>query len=842
MNNRDRRQEAQKVSMPEDCDNTVGSTDDIPRTADEVMDISSYYSDNAVLRGDGETDGTQQARLLSPTPPLVIDKRMTKLATLPPRISFHQESSLEDWSKSLFSVIGGKGKRSSVLMRSNGGDAAGIKERRTTIRPMSPFSMTGESRSASATALNSLSPKAAAPSLPDVSFGANLTLGPIARGPISAIGEGAEQVQVVQDEAKETEDDHDGDAGEQAVDVDTTTTVGEEVKEEADGSPVVPLLPDVSLGKDLDPPALASPPSSKSPRRASIDSLPPSPPPKPKPKPTPLVPPLTITSATPRTNVITGISGKSPVNPLFGAKPQPLPIPIPLSQIRAQLRPAPPKPFHPPPKLPLPPLRRAPSQPNLQPPSPRPQLPPVPSPERVLKHDSAASHTSAPHSRPNSSQTLHPMRANPGGRDSDLSTVTVTPATIATAKSEVVRTAVASVVDSDAVSLASRRESVVSTAAIESQTLTYGKSDIGGESPRTQETPDDSMVSETSSVSLLRDGPQSKWPAPPPPPVETETDSTPRRVSRFRTTSLGRVTQLQAMGGTASSPISSHSSHGSSDTTSSSTSEIVSLTTPKGVNGMPLSSAPKANGRLAAEARMLSSATDTFGGVDVESESGEETEARSHPPEITLSESYASIPLSTHPLLAQLHPYTTSRNPASCFTDLVEIAEGESGSVFAARVASTFADARSHEGQQGSAERPIPPGTSHVAIKRIPLPPVASSPSLSDDSPVSNKLISVLHELSLLKNLDHEHLLLLDAVYVGSSSARDADAGSASAVDTSLWIRMELMERSLADVIGLVAEGLALQERLVGRFASDVGASHLLVNACELMNHRLRVE
>jgi len=33
---------------------------------------------------------------------------------------------------------------------------------------------------------------------------------------------------------------------------------------------------------------------------------------------------------------------------------------------------------------------------------------------------------------------------------------------------------------------------------------------------------------------------------------------------------------------------------------------------------------------------------------------------------------------------------------------------------------------------------------------------------------------------------------------------------------------MELMERSLADVIGLVAEGLALQERLVGRFTSDI--------------------
>ena len=397
----------------------------------------------------------------------------------------------------------------------------------------------------------------------------------------------------------------------------------------------------------------------------------------------------------------------------------------------------------------------------------------------------------------------------------------MTPATIATAKTEVVRTAVASVIDSDAVSLSCREENVVSTADAEPRTLAHDESGIGGESPRTQEreeVPDDSLISETSSVSLLRDGPQSKWPAPPPPPVKLGTDSTPRRVSRFRTTSLGRVTQLHAM---ATSPISSHSSHGSSDTTSSSTIESAPLTTPKGVNGASLSTAPKTKGTLAPEARFLNSTTNTFGGVDVENNNGDEDEARSHPPETRLSESHTSIP---HPLLAQLQPYITPRNPGSCFTNLVEIAEGESGSVFAARVAPSF---QLHEGQQESIERPIPSGASHVAVKRIPLPPAASSPSLSDDSPVSNKLVSVLHELSLLRNLDHEHLLLLDAIYVGSNSASAEDAESASAVDTSLWIRMELMERSLADVIGLVAEGLALQERLIGRFTSDVGVSYM---------------
>ena len=813
--NHDNRVEDQEVSI---YDTTGSSANDIPGTADEVLDISSYYTDTSIHGGDAEMD---PARVLSPTPPLVIDKRMTKLATLPPRISFHQEGNLEDWSESLFSVIGDKGKRSSILIGPKGGDTTNVKRRRSTIRPMSPLSMTDGDASATAS-----SPVTVAPSLPDISFGVNLTLGPHARGTIGAVEEGDEQEQA--EESEEPKGAPEDDAGEHAVDADTMTTAEEEVKQ-ADGLPVAPptpLFPDVSLGpnvsslgKDLDPAVSTPPLPSESPRRASIDSLPPTPPPKPKPKPKPTPLALSPALAPPRTNVITGLSGRSPVNSLFCAKPQPLPIPIPLSQIRTQLRPAPPKPPHPPPILPLPPLKRIASQPNLQPPpTPRSQLPPLPLPHKPFKHDVNAPLASPLDSRPNS---FLPVRANPGDRDSGVSTITVTPATIATAKTEVVRTAVASVIDSDAVSVASKRESVVSPADTEPQTR--GR----------KEAPDDSMVSATSSVSLLRD-PQSKWPAPPPTPIELETDLTPRRVSRFRTTSLGRVTQLQSMGGTATSPIGSHSSHGSSDTTSSSTIESAPLTTPKGANEVS-PSAPKTKGNLAPEARLLSSTMETFGGVDVENDSGDEGEAHSRP-ETPLLESYTSISPSTHPLLAQLQPYITPCNPSSCFTDLVEVAEGESGSVFAARVAPSSADARSHKGQQ---ERSIPSGTSHVAIKRIPLPPVASSPALSDDSPVSNKLVSVLHELSLLKNLDHEHLLLLDAIYIGLNSASAEDAESASAVDTSLWIRMELMERSLADVIGLVAEGLALQERLIGRFASDVGVSYLPPSQV-LTNPRLR--
>jgi len=60
-----------------------------------------------------------------------------------------------------------------------------------------------------------------------------------------------------------------------------------------------------------------------------------------------------------------------------------------------------------------------------------------------------------------------------------------------------------------------------------------------------------------------------------------------------------------------------------------------------------------------------------------------------------------------------------------------------------------------------------------------------------------------------MKGLWSDNLLGMDAVYVDLQ-------------EDSLWIRMELMERSLADVVGLVGEGLMLQERMIARFASDI--------------------
>ncbi|KAJ6619042.1 kinase-like domain-containing protein, partial [Mycena sp. CBHHK59/15] len=141
-------------------------------------------------------------------------------------------------------------------------------------------------------------------------------------------------------------------------------------------------------------------------------------------------------------------------------------------------------------------------------------------------------------------------------------------------------------------------------------------------------------------------------------------------------------------------------------------------------------------------------------------------------------------------------------DPREFYVDLQEIAEGESGSVYAAALA---------------------PGAPH---HRLELPPLVKARDaddaangrrkliaikcialLPDGSP---KLVDVQRELVLLRGLRCEHVLGMDALYV-------------DLVEDALWIRMELMERSLADVVGLVDEGLRLQKpRVIARFARDM--------------------
>lgn len=124
-------------------------------------------------------------------------------------------------------------------------------------------------------------------------------------------------------------------------------------------------------------------------------------------------------------------------------------------------------------------------------------------------------------------------------------------------------------------------------------------------------------------------------------------------------------------------------------------------------------------------------------------------------------------------------------DPRDHYIELQEIAEAESGSVYAARVVKPEALG-------------LPSDVAFVAIKNVPILPSGSP-----------KLLDLQKELTLVRGVLHKNVLAMDALYV-------------DLVEDSLWIRMELMERSLADVVGLVAEGLMVQERMIARFASDV--------------------
>ncbi|KAM5537386.1 hypothetical protein V8D89_008905 [Ganoderma adspersum] len=123
-------------------------------------------------------------------------------------------------------------------------------------------------------------------------------------------------------------------------------------------------------------------------------------------------------------------------------------------------------------------------------------------------------------------------------------------------------------------------------------------------------------------------------------------------------------------------------------------------------------------------------------------------------------------------------------DPRDLYTDLREIAEGESGSVFAARVLPT-------------AYSPEKEPNSYVAIKNIAILPSGSP-----------KIIDLERELTLLKGLSHRNVLTMDSLYV-------------DLVEDSLWIRMELMERSVADAIALVEEGIDLNEKIMAQVARD---------------------
>ncbi|THH13485.1 hypothetical protein EW146_g6742 [Bondarzewia mesenterica] len=148
-------------------------------------------------------------------------------------------------------------------------------------------------------------------------------------------------------------------------------------------------------------------------------------------------------------------------------------------------------------------------------------------------------------------------------------------------------------------------------------------------------------------------------------------------------------------------------------------------------------------------------------------------------------------------------------DPRDLFADLQEIAEGESGSVYCARVigsapvpplATKKIGAR--KSQLTSPTFPYADASELIAIKSVLILP-SGSPKLSD----------LRRELELMRGIRHPNVLKMEALYV-------------DLMEDSLWICMELMERSLADVLGVEVdeedEAIIIGERMVARFVWDV--------------------
>ncbi|KAF8183813.1 kinase-like domain-containing protein [Mycena galopus ATCC 62051] len=143
-----------------------------------------------------------------------------------------------------------------------------------------------------------------------------------------------------------------------------------------------------------------------------------------------------------------------------------------------------------------------------------------------------------------------------------------------------------------------------------------------------------------------------------------------------------------------------------------------------------------------------------------------------------------------------------SVNPREFYYDLREIAHSQSGSVLAAAL---VPDAAIHRLElppllKARDREAITKGKRVlVALKCIALLPESST-----------RLFVLRRECELLRGLRCEQVLGIDAMYV-------------DLVEDALWIRMELMERSLTGMISLIKEGLRLQDpRIVARLMSDI--------------------
>ena len=134
-------------------------------------------------------------------------------------------------------------------------------------------------------------------------------------------------------------------------------------------------------------------------------------------------------------------------------------------------------------------------------------------------------------------------------------------------------------------------------------------------------------------------------------------------------------------------------------------------------------------------------------------------------------------------IVKPLFSFIRPGDPTTIYGDLLQVAEGESGSVYAARVLNAK------------------PNSLPVAIKTIRV-----------DDETRPKMEILKREMTIFSRVRHENVLSYGELWLTKGS------------DTELWIRMDLMERSLADLLGLIPEGLVLEERHVARFAKDVAS------------------
>ncbi|KAF9517419.1 hypothetical protein BS47DRAFT_1291079 [Hydnum rufescens UP504] len=137
-------------------------------------------------------------------------------------------------------------------------------------------------------------------------------------------------------------------------------------------------------------------------------------------------------------------------------------------------------------------------------------------------------------------------------------------------------------------------------------------------------------------------------------------------------------------------------------------------------------------------------------------------------------------------LFRPLIPYLSATDPLERFSDLTQVAEGQFGPVFAARAIDVGVAPSSPSAKFGSL----------VAVKTI---------RVEDEG--SPKVEALAIELEVMSQVRHMHILATAGLFVRGDT---------------LWVEMELMERSLADMLPLIEDGLVITEPEVARFASDI--------------------